>query len=218
MNNNLPDYYHQRAQEYERIYYKPERQTDLEHLKQSLPNHLSGLNVLEIGCGTGFWTQFLAEQAQSILATDINHSVMEIAQSKFQSPSNVSFIKSDMYELTEVNDVFEGVFAGFVWSHIPVEKLTGFLQHIHRFVAPGGKIVFTDNQYAEGSSTPIFITDEQGNTYQKRFLEDGSTHMVLKNFPEDKFLKNVLSGLGEDIQIERLTYFWTLSYRVVGVK
>src|SRR3954468_6957863 len=69
---NLPEYYARRAKEYERIYHKPERQEDLAKLKELLPRTFARERVLEIACGTGYWTEVLAGTASSVTATDIN--------------------------------------------------------------------------------------------------------------------------------------------------
>ncbi|NIP46779.1 MAG: methyltransferase domain-containing protein, partial [Gammaproteobacteria bacterium] len=79
---NLEDYYRRRAGEYERIYEKPERQSDLKRLREIVPALLDGRRVLEIACGTGYWTQFVAERAVSVLATDINDTVLSLARRK----------------------------------------------------------------------------------------------------------------------------------------
>jgi len=50
----LVDYYAKRAREYERIYDKPERQGDLDALKNLCHHTFTGHRVLEIACGTGF--------------------------------------------------------------------------------------------------------------------------------------------------------------------
>ena len=50
----LTHYYAARAREYERIYAKPERQSDLERVKAQLPPLFAGCRVLEIACGTGY--------------------------------------------------------------------------------------------------------------------------------------------------------------------
>ena len=69
---DLVEYYARRANEYERIYQKPERQTDLASLRKLFRQALAKHDVLEIACGTGYWTQIIAETAKSITATDIN--------------------------------------------------------------------------------------------------------------------------------------------------
>ena len=70
--DSLAGYYARRAKEYERIYAKPERQTDLAKLRSILQPAFAGANVLELACGTGYWTAVMATSAASVLATDIN--------------------------------------------------------------------------------------------------------------------------------------------------
>src|SRR5262249_37643066 len=78
----LVEYYRRRASEYEAIYAKPERQADLAVLREAIPSKLRGARVLEIACGTGYWTQLVAEVAPEVVATDLAEEPMEIAQSK----------------------------------------------------------------------------------------------------------------------------------------
>ena len=66
-NTSMINYYARRALEYERVYERPERQTDLRNLEQVTAEAFPGLRVLEVACGTGYWTQFAARSAASIL-------------------------------------------------------------------------------------------------------------------------------------------------------
>ena len=52
----MKEYYAARAKEYDQIYAKPERQTDLRLIEQWLPSRFEGARVLEIAAGTGYWT------------------------------------------------------------------------------------------------------------------------------------------------------------------
>ena len=52
----------------------------------------------------------------------------------------------------------------------------------------------------------------EGNGYQLRTLSDGSTHEVLKNFPNEAEFRTLLAGCAQDIGWQPLTYFWALSY------
>ena len=213
MNKNQIQYYSVRAKEYEQIYQKPERQEDLKKLRIILKDLFASKSVFEIACGTGYWTQFISETARSIFATDINETVIEIARSKiYQSPA--TFEKADLFNLTIANEKFDSGFGGFIWSHIPKQKLDVFLSEFISNISPGGLVVFVDNQYVEGSNTPIDSKDEYGNTYQIRKLSNGNNYKVIKNFPIDKEILDIIEPIGSDAEIERLKYFWILKFRV----
>ena len=97
MNKDIITYYGKRAEEYEQIYRKPERQDELKKIKGLLQNILAGKDILEIACGTGYWTERISQRAKSILATDINDTVLEIAKSKNYPKDNVRFQKQDLF-------------------------------------------------------------------------------------------------------------------------
>jgi ubiquinone/menaquinone biosynthesis C-methylase UbiE len=212
MNPNLVSYYRDRAREYENIYSKPERQNDLQRFASILREEFSGKKVLEIACGTGYWTEIIAKSAESVFATDINEAVIEIARQKDYTGSKVTFGVADLFNFNP-GDTFECVFGGFIWSHIYKQNLDRFLKTVNNLVIPGGRVVFTDNNFVECSNHPITETDNLGNTFQTRKLENGSIHRVLKNFPTESFLKELLTDIATDIQYTNLTYYWIVSYR-----
>jgi 2-polyprenyl-3-methyl-5-hydroxy-6-metoxy-1,4-benzoquinol methylase len=214
MNTDLVAYYRARANEYEQIYQKPERQESIRLAGQALENLLRDGNVLEIACGTGFWTEKIAQTASSIVATDINNEVIDIARSKDYRSTDVLFQATDLYDLS-APPAFEALFAGFIWSHIPLQQLDRFLHKVSSLVKLGGIIVFMDNIYVEGSSTPVGHKDEEGNTWQDRTLADGSRHRVLKNFPTEALIKSGLPCGTHSVEYTDLEYFWLLSYRLL---
>ena len=214
--SSMISYYADRAQEYERIYAKPERQEDLRRLRAFVGRTFVGANVLELACGTGYWTEILSQVADSATATDINEEVLTIARNKPLGAAKTAFLNVDAYELSNFPQKFSAGLAVFWWSHIPKAKLGDFLRGFHRALRPGALVVFIDNRYVEGSSTPISRTDEQGNTYQIRKLDNGSAHEVLKNFPSENELRASVDGLASELQVEFLPYYWVLSYLVKG--
>ena len=210
-------YYARRAEEYELIFHKPERQDDLRALRSFVVEAFAGRNVLEIACGTGYWTQVLSRSAASVTAIDVNDEVLEIARAKPTRRDNVELLCEDAYALPSFSKQFSGGFAGFWWSHLPKERLRSFLTGLHRALAPGAAMVFIDNAYVESSSTPISRRDADGNTYQKRTLHDGSTHEVLKNFPTEDELRHALDGLATHVRVGFLPYYWVLTYVPLGL-
>jgi demethylmenaquinone methyltransferase/2-methoxy-6-polyprenyl-1,4-benzoquinol methylase len=212
MQSSMAGYYAQRAQEYDRIFQKPERQADLRVLRSFVLETFAGRNVLEVACGTGYWTQLLARTAASVTALDINDEVLEIARAKSLHGAPVDLLRGDAYALPAFPQRFSGGLAGFWWSHVPKARLRGFLAGLHRTLAPGATMVFIDNAYVEGSSTPVSRRDADGNTYQRRTLDDGSTHEVLKNFPTEDELCRAVEGLATNVRVGFLPHYWILTY------
>ncbi len=212
----METYYARRAAEYEKIYDKPERQADLARLRRDIPALFKGERVLEIACGTGYWTPLVAEQAQSVLAVDYNEETLAIARSKRYARANVRFEQADAYALPAWKERFSACFAGFWWSHIPLTKIDPFMRNLALTLEDGALVAFLDNRYVEGSSTPVSRTDAQGNTYQSRRLADGSSHEVLKNFPAGPELRARLGRFGTEVTFTQYEYYWLATYRIMA--
>lgn len=210
---SLAAYYAQRANEYERIYAKPERQSDLCALRELVAQFFAGEHVLEVACGTGYWTKVLSNTAASVLAMDLTPEVLDIARSK-RMGTNVSFLQADAHSLPETPSRFSAGFSGFWWSHITRSRLAQFLRGFHQRLQPAGKVLFIDNRFVEGSSTPISRIDTEGNSYQVRRLENGTTHEVIKNFPDESELRRSAEQYATRIEVQILKYYWILSYEI----
>lgn len=206
-------YYARRAQEYERIYAKPERQADLAWLRRRLGELLAGRRVLELACGTGWWTEKVAPHAAEILALDASDEVLAVARAKAYPPERVRFTRGDCFAPPDCGRRHDALLAAFWWSHVPRARLEGFLRDAEAAVAPGALMVFLDNRYVEGSSTPIERRDEAGDTYQRRRLDDGSAHEVLKNFPDEAELRQAAGASSREVAVETTQHFWLLRYR-----
>ncbi len=208
----MQDYYRRRAAVYERIYARPERQDDLRAMEAALPALYAGRRVLEVACGTGWWTPHGARDARRWLATDINTETMDVARAKAM-PACVEFRRVDAHQWGElVNETFDAAFAGFWWSHVPLQQLRGWLDGLHARLEPGAQVVFLDNRFVEGSGTPLSHTDADGNTWQQRALDDGSVHAVLKNFPDRAQALAVLGPRARAPRWTEHTHYWVLDY------
>lgn len=211
----MQDYYGARAAEYDRIYAKPERQPDLRDMEAWLPGVFADRQVLEVACGTGYWTQFYAPATAGVVALDGAMETLRIAERRLPD-APVRWLQGDAYSLPVADRAFDGAFAGFWWSHIPLERIDAFLQGLHRALKPGAGVVFIDNLYVAGSSTPIAEQDSAGNTWQLRRLDDGSTHRVLKNFPSRDALLAAVEPHARISAYRAWGHFWALSYSLAG--
>ena len=212
MAQTMERYYSRRAAEYERIYDKPERQHELEWLRHRIPEIFSGRNVLEVACGTGYWTQFIAREARSVYACDINEAVLDIAREKAIAPGKVTFALGDAITLEGVPAGCDAAFAGFWWSHVKKAEIAKFVANLASKLEPGAVVAILDNKYAEGSSTPISRRDAEGNSYQMRTLANGEQYEVLKNFPTGEELASAVRGVASEAHLESLAYYWLLVF------
>ena len=211
--DSMQRYYTLRAAVYERVYFKPERQADLRAMEAWLPPQFAGRRVLEVARGTGWWTPHGARDCAQWLATDLSPETLAIACGKPLPPGKVEFALLDAYALDGLGSgTFDAAFAGCWWSHVPLARLSAWLDRLHRQLEAGARVVMLDNRYVQTSNLPITRRDDDGNTYQQRKLDDGSVHEVLKNFPTRD---EALAAIGARARIAQWIeheHYWVLSY------
>ncbi len=213
--SSIPEYYKLRSPYYDRVYTYPERQNDLRFLESYIPERFTDMKVLEVASGTGYWTQFISRKAGSILCTDLVAEPLEqIKQRDLQCP--VAIRTQDAYKLSQIGREFEGIFSALWISHIPKQKLKDFFSQLHQCAQDQCTIILLDNSKAQCKQLPVTSTDEFGNSYQDRILDDGSVHVVLKNFPEKDELINAIGPGATNPNYTALEHFWMLEYTLVN--
>lgn len=106
-----------------------------------LSNHLqAGMNVLELGCGTGYFTQELARSGADIIAVDVSPELLEIAKVDC-SAANVRYEIQNACELNYPDSVFDSVVGSSVLHHLDIEEA---VREIYRVLKRGGTIYFTE--------------------------------------------------------------------------
>jgi ubiquinone/menaquinone biosynthesis C-methylase UbiE len=91
-------YYARRAPYYDEVYRKPERAGDIAFLGTHLPARLAGRRVLEVACGTGYWTAWIAASAAQRVATDGTAEPLALARGR-PGVEGVRFEQADAYAL-----------------------------------------------------------------------------------------------------------------------
>jgi SAM-dependent methyltransferase len=201
-------FYRHWAPEYNEVYTRPERQSDLLAVRARLAGWFAGKHVLEVAAGTGWWTSVLADTAASVTATDVNQATLNVATASRDWPPSVDFAVADALALQAIQGDFDAAFAGFFWSHVPLAKIDAFIEGLMVRLLPGSLVMFVDNRMVPGSVHPVARRDDQGNTYQRRQMKDGSSWDVLKNFPEPDEVRSRLGRFGEAAECENLDNYW----------
>ncbi|MFL6710435.1 MAG: class I SAM-dependent methyltransferase [Massilia sp.] len=196
------------------IYDVPERQDDLEEMIERVAAMLDGHTVLELACGTGYWTAVLAESAERVLATDINPELLALGQARGLPADKVQWRQVDAFDLPADLGDFTAVFIGFWWSHIRRDQQDKFLAQLRARFGKDTLLVLLDDVYVEGSSPTVARTDLEGNTYKIETAPDGERYEIPKTYPSDSALRKRLANATREIRITRLEYYWLLSCRL----
>lgn len=205
----LASYYALDAGAADRDYQQPERQDDLAAMQQKVADLLEGHQVLELACGTGYWTRVIAETALSVHATDINDVVL-----RADMPDNVTFARTDAFDLPAAEGEYTAVFAGGWWSHVKREEQERFVAQLRLKLGKDILLVLLDEAYVDGSSTVIARTDAEGNTYHFRTLPSGERLEIMRNYPTDSYIRKKLGSLAKEIRLHRLSHYWLLKCRL----
>jgi ubiquinone/menaquinone biosynthesis C-methylase UbiE len=99
-----------------------------------------GMRILELGCGTGYFTRELARTGAMIDAVDISPELLAVAR-KHCPTVNVTFQIQNAYALEYEDSVFDAVVGSSVLHHLAIEQA---LTQIYRVLRPRGTICFTE--------------------------------------------------------------------------
>ena len=110
------------------------------HVREALGD-VRGRDVLDLGCGTGRHTAWLAEAGARVTAVDFSAGMLEEARRKVPSGS-VRFIVHDLHQPLPLGDAtFDAVVSGLVLEHL--RDLHAFFTEARRVLRPAGRAVFS---------------------------------------------------------------------------
>jgi ubiquinone/menaquinone biosynthesis C-methylase UbiE len=112
---------------------------------------VAGLSVLDLGCGTGRHTLWLAAAGASVTAVDFSEGMMEKARAK-PGAESVRFLVHDLHErLPFADGSFDVVVSGLVLEHL--REFAPFFSEARRVLKPGGRAVVS------GMHPAMFLRD-----------------------------------------------------------
>jgi SAM-dependent methyltransferase len=158
---------------------------------------MEGLDVLEVACGTGNWTQVLSRRARRVLAIDSSKEALSLAEAKEYGPGEVEFRVMDAYRLADLSERFSGAFSADWWSHIPRSLQRRFLRGLNSCLESGAPVVLLDMLPRQHPDLEPYRHDQEGNAICRRTLPDGRAFDVVKNFPSRESLLAAVAGFAE---------------------
>jgi ABC-2 type transport system ATP-binding protein len=121
-------------------------------------------DVLELGCGTGLYTETLQKVADNVVATDLSDEMIAFAKEKRGNLKNVVFQKADALNLEFNDEAFDTVFMANL-IHI-IGDAERVIQESNRVLKNGGLLII--NSFAIDDMS-FFNKMAMGIRYLKTF-------------------------------------------------
>ncbi|MYM32444.1 methyltransferase domain-containing protein [Duganella sp. CY15W] len=212
--NQLTQYYAVNADNYDQVYANEERFDDLDDLQEMVAELFTGHKVLELGCGTAYWTDLIAETAESVYATDILQEMIDLAETRGLDEDIVTFGVMDAFDLPEgLQGLYTAVFIGNLWRHVRREQQEKYLKTLRAKLGKDILLVVLDESQIDGEVV-IARTDADGNTYQIVTADDGERYEIMTNYLTDSTLRKRFADHARQIKIERMEHYFLLSCRL----
>jgi SAM-dependent methyltransferase len=132
--------------------------------------------VLEIGCGAGRMTRWMATHFGSVTALDVSAEMLSRAETALDSFPNVEFVQGTGFDLAGcASGVFDLVFSYIVFQHIPsASVISNYVREAARVLKPGGCFKFQLN----GDRSPEYL-DHERDTWLGETFSSGQVRAML---------------------------------------
>lgn len=169
--------------------------------------------VLEIACGTGYWTRFVGPVSKCTVATDFSEQMLGVARSLHVANARILF--DDAYRLGSVGDErFDFGFAMHWVSHIPLARWREFFTSFHSRLKPGAKVLLVDDIRRPDDGDPWYSKIATHDSYEIRRLPNAESYEIVKTFFSPDDLRTLLQPYAINIQIRYERPRWWLIYDV----
>jgi len=111
-----------------------------DHLLSYLPQNLSGLRILDVGCGTGYCTEQLLQRGATVVAFDLSSAMLDKAKERC-GEHNVSYVQGDAEHLPFQNSEFDAVISSLALQWC--QDLSVPLREMNRVNHNKSKVIFS---------------------------------------------------------------------------
>jgi len=100
----------------------------------------AGEDILDLGCGIGITSQWMAKLGANVTAVDISPANINYAK-EFMAHKNVEYIEADITSLM-LDRKYDGIVLSDIWEHIPKKYLENLMKAITTHAKKGRAWVY----------------------------------------------------------------------------
>lgn len=180
---------------------------------------ITGKVIIDLGCGTGFFTRQLLLNASKVIAIDSNSPMLNKLREHYHSslPANLEIVQGDVFSIptrSAQDASADGVLCCLVIDHLEDFRLKEMLNEAFRVLKGNGWLYITDvNPYFELLEEPYAKFVGQDGIQQRIKVYPHTVEVVLKSFKDAGFPvpsigeEKLPQAIAEKWNIENLTNF-----------
>jgi SAM-dependent methyltransferase len=151
--------------------------------------------IVELAAGTGWWSPLLASKGE-LSIYDAASAPLDRARDRLVAHGLRAHLHvRDAW--AEPDRQVDAVFTGFWLSHVPRERLDGFLGLVRRWLKPGGIFAFIDSRFDPQSSAVDHPTPADDRSVRR--LDDGREFTIVKVYYDPVALEIALAHAGFEL-------------------
>ena len=154
-------------------------------LDELLP--LAGARILELGCGKAEMTRLVAEQADSVLALEVDE--IQLAKNRaITDLPKVEFGHGGAEQIPAPDAAFDIVLMFKSLHHVPMEMMDKVFPEIHRVLKPGGLAYISEPVYAGDFNEILRLFHDEGEVRAAAFhaigqaVQSGQFELLTQKF------------------------------------
>ena len=139
-------------------------------------------SLLDLGCGSGWLSVYLARQGFSVTGVDISTHAVQLAKDwAAREGLDIHFEVGDIANLSYPPGVFDAVVANSIFEHLTHELARVTLARLKHLLAPGGAFVGCFDKVGGGPGEYYELSD-----HTHVYTDKGRKGMMLRYFGDDE--------------------------------
>ncbi len=150
---------------------------------------VSGLRVLDVGCGPGYVAEYFPES--DYIGFDTDRDYIKYAIHKYKHRGSFFCRQLDDVAVKEL-EPFDLIIMNGLLHHLNDSQVTGLLQRAKRILKPGGRVVTLDGCYVKGQS---YIAKKLLDSDQGKYVREQKAYVGLVSRVFDSVVTHIRHDL-----------------------
>ena len=147
-------------------------------------------NVLDLGCGTGWLSVYLARQGFQVTGLDISvHAVKLAREWAAKEDLEIHFDVGDIADMPYPDGAFDAVVANSIFEHFPIDVAEITMKRLKHILVPGGtfigcfdKVGGGPGEYFELADKTHVYTDKHRKGMMLRYYKNSELNQILSGY------------------------------------